>query len=222
MKLRQIKESSNRTANKISYSRGIKRLPFPIILCVAMILATSLIYFSVATTDGGADNSRGFSFRKAITHQSKKAKVNDMRSKSADDRSILACDTSTTSVNSQAQSDNKTDSSSKKKELDEKKKATLAKEKSSTNSESKGKTWVPPVYKYVNHPAETRTVTTYSCKGGTFSSMEALRDAQQKYIRRNHLPGCDGTFSNIQETTRTEVVKPAWTEKVLVKEGYWK
>ena len=94
--------------------------------------------------------------------------------------------------------------------------------KASKNPKKKGKTWVPPVYKYVNHPAETRTVTTYTCKGGTFSSMEALREEQQKYIRRNHLPGCDGTFSNVRENTKTEVVKKAWTEKVLVKEGYWK
>ena len=222
MKLRGIKESSNHVADKNMNSRRIKRLPFPIILSIVIILATALIYFAVATTDGGADNSRGFSFRKATTHQSKKAKASAKHSKSGDDKQESASDSSTTVSSEQTKSDNKSDLAAKKKALDEKKKAAAAKEKSSNSSEKKGKTWVPPVYRYVNHPAETRTVTTYSCKGGTFTSMEALRDAQQKYIRRNHLPGCDGTFSNIQETTRTEVIKEAWTEKILVKEGYWK
>ena len=222
MKLRGIKENSNHVADKNMNSRRIKKLPFPIILCIVIILATALIYYAVATTDGGADNSRGFSFRKATTHQSDKAKVSAKHSTSSDDKQESASESSTNTSSEQTNSDNKSDLAAKKKALDEKKKAAAAKEKSSKSSEKKGKTWVPPVYRYVNHPAETRTVTTYSCKGGTFSSMEALRDAQQKYIRRNHLPGCDGTFSNIQETTRTEVVKEAWTEKILVSEGYWK
>lgn len=220
MKLRGIKESSNHVADKNMNSRRIKKLPFPIILCIVIILASALIYFAVATTDGGADNSRGFSFRKATTHQSDKAKadkakVSAKHSISSDDKQESASESSTNTSSEQANSDNKSD-------LAAKKKAAADKEKSSKSSEKKGKTWVPPVYRYVHHPAETRTVTTYSCKGGTFSSMEALRGAQQKYIRRNHLPGCDGTFSNIQETTRTEVVKEAWTEKILVSEGYWK
>lgn len=222
MNLREIKESSNHVADKNMNSRRIKKLPFPIILCIVIILASALIYFAVATTDGGADNSRGFSLRKATTHQSDKAKVSAKHSTSSDDKQKSASESSTNASSEQTNSDNKSDLAAKKKALDEKKKAAAAKEKSSKSSEKKGKTWVPPVYRYVNHPAETRTVTTYSCKGGTFTSMEALRDAQQKYIRRNHLPGCDGTFSNIQETTRTEVVKEAWTEKILVSEGYWK
>ena len=222
MNLREIKESSNHVADKNMNSRRIKKLPFPIILCIVIILASALIYFAVATTDGGADNSRGFSLRKATTHQSDKAKVSAKHSTSSDDKQKSASESSTNASSEQTNSDNKSDLAAKKKALDEKKKAAAAKEKSSKSSEKKGKTWVPPVYRYVNHPAETRTVTTYSCKGGTFTSMEALRDAQQKYIRRNHLPGCDGTFSNIQETTRTEVVKEAWREKILVSEGYWK
>lgn len=222
MKLRGIKESSNHVADKNMNSRRIKKLPFPIILCIVIILSSALIYFAVATTDGGADNSRGFSFRKATTHHSDKAKVSAKHSTSSDDKQESASESSTNASSEQANSDNKSDLAAKKKALDEKKKAAADKEKSSKSSEKKGKTWVPPVYRYVHHPAETRTVTTYSCKGGTFTSMEALRGAQQKYIRRNHLPGCDGTFSNIQETTRTEVVKEAWTEKILVSEGYWK
>ena len=222
MKLRGIKENSNHVADKNMNSRRIKKLPFPIILCIVIILASALIYFAVATTDGGADNSRGFSFRKATTHQSDKVKVSAKHSTSSDDKQESASESSTNTSSEQTNSDNKSDLAAKKKALDEKKKAAADKAKSSKSSEKKGKTWVPPVYRYVNHPAETRTVTAYSCKGGTFSSMEALRDAQQKYIRRNHLPGCDGTFSNIKETTRTEVVKAAWTEKILVSEGYWK
>lgn len=221
MKLRGIKESSNHVVDKDMNSRRIKRLPFPIILCIVIILATALIYFAVATTDGGADNSRGFSFRKSTTQQSNKSKDAAKNSKSEDDKQEAASDSTAAAPSEQAKSDNKNDLA-KKKALDEKKKAALAKEKSSKSSDSKGKTWVPPVYRYVNHPAETRTITTYSCKGGTFSSMEALREAQKNYIWRNRLPGCDGTFSNIQENTRTEVVKEAWTEKILVKEGYWK
>ena len=222
MKLRGIKENSNHVADKNMNSRRIKKLPFPIILCIVIILASALIYFAVATTDGGADNSRGFSFRKATTHQSDKAKVSAKHSTSSDDKQESASESSTNTSSEQTNSDNKSDLAAKKKALDENKKVAADKAKSSKSSEKKGKTWVPPVYRYVNHPAETRTVTVYSCKGGTFSSMESLRDAQQKYIRRNHLPGCDGTFSNIQETTRTEVVKAAWTEKILVSEGYWK
>ena len=221
MKLRGVKESSNHVADKNMNIHRIKKLPFPIILCIAIILATSLIYFAVATTDGGADNSRGLSFRKSTTQQSNKSKDAAKNSKSKDDKQEVASDSTVATPSEQNKSDNKNDLA-KKKALDEKKKAAADKAKSSKSSDSKGKTWVPPVYRYVNHPAETRTVTIYSCKGGTFSSMEALRDAQQKYIRRNHLPGCDGTFSNIQETTRTEVVKAAWTEKILVSEGYWK
>lgn len=222
MKLRGIKENSNHVADKNMNSRRIKKLPFPIILCIVIILASALIYFAVATTDGGADNSRGFSFRKATTHQSDKAKVSAKHSISSDDKQESASESSTNTSSEQTNSDNKSDLAAKKKALDENKKVAADKAKSSKSSEKKGKTWVPPVYRYVNHPAETRTVTVYSCKGGTFSSMESLRDAQQKYIRRNHLPGCDGTFSNIKETTRTEVVKAAWTEKILVSEGYWK
>lgn len=222
MKLRGIKENSNHVADKNMNSRRIKKLPFPIILCIVIILASALIYYAVATTDGGADNSRGFSLRKATTHQSDKAKVSAKHSTSSDDKQKSASESSTNTSSEQTNSDNKSDLAAKKKALDEKKKAAADKAKSSKSSDSKGKTWVPPVYRYVNHPAETRTVTVYSCKGGTFSSMEDLRDAQQKYIRRNHLPGCDGTFSNIKETTRTEVVKEAWTEKILVSEGYWK
>ena len=222
MKLRGIKENSNHVADKNMNSRRIKKLPFPIILCIVIILASALIYYAVATTDGGADNSRGFSLRKAITHQSDKAKVSAKHSTSSDDKQESASESSTNTSSEQTNSDNKSDLAAKKKALDENKKAAADKAKSSKSSDSKGKTWVPPVYRYVNHPAETRTVTVYSCKGGTFSSMESLRDAQQKYIRRNHLPGCDGTFSNIKETTRTEVVKEAWTEKILVSEGYWK
>lgn len=213
MKLRDKKTKLYRANDKSMH--GIKRLPFPLILSIAIILATSLIYFSVATTDGGADNSGGFSFRRAKTHQSNNGKVADKNSKSKKSTSeVTSADNSSTSSD-QANSDTKNESATNKK-------ASSDKKKTSKDSENKGKTWVPPVYKYVNHPAETRTVTVYSCKGGTYSSMEDLRDAQQKYIRRNHLPGCDGTFSNIRETTRTEVVKEAWTEKVLVKEGYWK
>ena len=94
----------------------------------------------------------------------------------------MATDSNITSSNEQNVIDDK-------KTSDEKKKVSAAKEKVVKSSERKGKTWIPPVYKYVNHPAETRTVTTYSCKGGTFTSMDALRSAQQKYIRSNHLPG---------------------------------
>lgn len=206
MKSRDIKDNSNHINGKSV--RGIKRLPFPLILCIAIILATSLIYFSVATTDGGADNSGGFSFRRAKTHQSNNEKVEDKHSKSRKGKSeINSADNASTSSD---QTKNDTES------------RLASKKKDSKNPKKKGKTWVPPVYKYVNHPAETRTVTTYTCKGGTFTSMEALREEQQKYIRRNHLPGCDGTFSNVRENTKTEVVKKAWTEKVLVKEGYWK
>lgn len=57
------------------------------------------------------------------------------------------------------------------------------------NSSSSGKTWVPPVYKTVHHPAVTRTVTKYSCKGGTFNSLDELKAAQKTYIRKNNLPG---------------------------------
>ncbi len=42
-----------------------------------------------------------------------------------------------------------------------KEEAACSKEKSSRVPEKKGKAWVPP---FIDHPAETRTVTTYSCK----------------------------------------------------------
>ena len=208
MKFREIEKISNHVADKNLNNRRIRRLPFPIILCIAIILATSLIYYSIASTEGGPDNSGGFKISMGIALSHHKTAVAKKDSKPAKDKSEVATDSNTTSSNEQNVIDDK-------KTSDEKKKVVKS-------SERKGKTWIPPVYKYVNHPAETRTVTTYSCKGGTFTSMDALRSAQQKYIRSNHLPGWDGTFSNIQTNVKTEIVKEAWTEQVLVKEGYWK
>lgn len=122
MKLRGIKENSNHVADKNMNSRRIKKLPFPIILCIVIILATALIYYAVATTDGGADNSRGFSFRKATTHQSDKAKVSEKHSTSSDDKQKSASESSTNASSEQTNSDNKSDLAAKKKALDEKKK----------------------------------------------------------------------------------------------------
>ena len=182
MKFREIKESSNHVADKNMNSRRIRRLPFPIILCIAIILSTSLIYYSIASTEGGPDNSGGFKLSMGIALSHHKTAVAKKDSKPAKDKSEVATDSNITSSNEQNVIDDK-------KTSDEKKKVSAAKEKVVKSSERKGKTWIPPVYKYVNHPAETRTVTIYSCKGGTFTSMDTLRSEQQKYIRSNHLPG---------------------------------
>lgn len=96
-------------------------------------------------------------------------------------------------------------------------------EKNKSKDSKKGKTWVPPVYKTVEHPAVTHTVHYYvTRRAGKFYSMEALRAAQAAYLEREQLNTCDGTYTIISEGDETVVDKAAWTEKVLVKEGYWK
>lgn len=208
MKFKQTKYNSNLNTEKNPHKFFSKRLPFPILLCIAIIIAGSFIYYSITSTEGGINNSGGFNFDSEKTHLHKKAKAT--RIDSTDEHNSVSEEKGAS--NSKSSGNNNIDD----------KKNIANKEKTTKNSDNKGKTWVPPVYKYVNHPAVTRSVTTYSCKGGSFTSMDALRSAQQNYIRKNHLPGWDGTFSNIQSNVRTEVVKEAWTEKVLVKEGYWK
>jgi len=90
----------------------------------------------------------------------------------------------------------------------------------SNSSGNSGKTWVEPVYKTVKHPAQTHQeeyVDYYTCQcGRTFSNTAEWQ---------NHRPNpCNGkhTFAKPHWVTKTVVDKPAWTEKVLVKEGYWK
>ncbi|HHW95433.1 MAG TPA: hypothetical protein GX736_05870 [Mogibacterium sp.] len=111
-------------------------------------------------------------------------------------------------------------------------------EKKAATGNNKGKKWVPPVYKNVEHPAIVYYVATVQGNGSSterFSgsgstqgeadnnAMNKFLQAQKDYIRKNKLPGCDGTYGQGRVIERQTVVeKEAWTEKVLVKEGYWK
>lgn len=91
---------------------------------------------------------------------------------------------------------------------------------SGSSSSSSKKVWVEPVYKYVDHPAETRTrkvLVGVTCACGAFFNSTGEWQA--------HRPvPCDGnhTYYESHYENQTVVVKDAWTEKVLVKEGYWK
>lgn len=180
--LKQSKESNifNKLTGKRKEGRRTGKSSFPILLCVMIAIVSALIQYSILSTVGGVDNSRGFSFhRNTSSTNAKTTPKGQTSNKSAKNKSETSTETETESAPSAA--------AAKSQQNDKNSKA--AKEEAKKNSDKSGKTWVPPVYKYVTHPAVTRTTTVYSCKGGTYSSMEALRDAQKRYIRSNHLPG---------------------------------
>jgi hypothetical protein len=115
---------------------------------------------------------------------------------------------------------------------------------------NKGKTWVPPVYKWVHHEAEYRTVTpdpvwavvstqfAQICRcglefyvgGPNGSSWTAHRDSHDNlpdwsewhYAHGGSHGGTHLEYGWIQEPSYQELVKAAWDEEILVKEGYWK
>ena len=173
--LKQSKESNifNKLTGKRKEGRRTGKSSFPILLCVMIAIASTLIQYSILSTVGGV-----FSFHSSTSSTNAKTTPKGQTSnKSAKNKSEASTETESDPSAAVAKSQ-QNDKNSK-----------AAKEEAKKNSDKSGKTWVPPVYKYVTHPAVTRTTTVYSCKGGTYSSMEALRDAQKRYIRSNHLPG---------------------------------
>lgn len=180
MKFRkQSKEISifNKLAGKSKDGRRTGKASFPILLCVMIAIASALIQYSILSAVGGVDNSRGFSFHRSTSTTDAKTTPKDKASKSAKNKAEATTETESEPSAATAKSQQNGKNSK------------AAKEEAKKNSDKSGKTWVPPVYKYVTHPAVTRTTTVYSCKGGKYNSMEALRAAQKKYIWNHHLPG---------------------------------
>jgi len=150
--------------------------------------------------------------------------------------------------NSKSESSDEQDSSTSKSEKSSsntsasgsKKKNSSAKSDKSSSSGSpssasaEGKTWVEPVYKTVKHPEEghyetvKKKVVRCNC-GEEFETAAAWKAHQNAFLAemRKTDPNytCTGTHASRYKTTTTKVYvvdKEAWTEKVLVKEGYWK
>lgn len=96
---------------------------------------------------------------------------------------------------------------------------------SKPTSGSDNRVWVEPVYETIEHPAvtkERKTVKGVTCMCGEYFSNEDKK-ATAKWQAHRPQP-CDGkhvNYSNVYEIV-TVIVEPAWTETVLVKEGYWK
>lgn len=102
-----------------------------------------------------------------------------------------------------------------------------SKNKSNTSSSSstENKVWVEPVYKTVQHEAVTKqkkVLVGTTCACGAYFSGEGA-EILSNWQAHRPVP-CDGkhTYHIDDYEVRTVVVEPAWTEQVLVKEGYWK
>lgn len=99
--------------------------------------------------------------------------------------------------------------------------------KGKKNDPSKnGKTWVPAVYKTVHHKEEGHyeSTTSFRCKcGQLFPSKDAWYRHWKAYMADNG-GVCDRTHDNGRFVTQEHYVvdRAAYTEKVLVKKGYWK
>jgi hypothetical protein len=114
--------------------------------------------------------------------------------------------------------------------------------------ENNGKTWYPPVYETVHHPAEYRIVQpdpvwlpvgdqyVVTCRCGqkfygdnAGGEYEAHRDSHDGLPDRVTWLGAHGgsrgqsepIYDWVQLDPEQELVKAAWDEEVLVREGYW-
>ncbi|HHW95299.1 MAG TPA: hypothetical protein GX736_05185 [Mogibacterium sp.] len=108
--------------------------------------------------------------------------------------------------------------------------STASKKPEKKDPSKKGKTWVPPVYKTVHHKEEGHyetkllyVICTPGKCGKRFSTEAAWYKHWQDYMASNG-GVCDHMHDNPRKVTEQVYVvdKPAYTEKVLVKKGYWK
>lgn len=147
----------------ISRNHGNKSM-FPIILSVMLVFSSALITFGV---------------KSLIVNKPDTSSVTP----------ISQSDNSKAAKNIEKSKEEPTDTDDNAQQNNSKKETNTIKKNKEKKSNNSGKTWVPPVYKTVNHPAITRTVKTYSCNKGTFNSKEELLAEQKSYIRKNRLPG---------------------------------
>lgn len=85
--------------------------------------------------------------------------------------------------------------------------------------------WVEPVYETVEHPAVTKQrkyLAGVTCACGAYFS-NANNSATGDWQAHRPVP-CDGNhvYYTSHYEIETIVVQEAWTERVLVQEGYWK
>lgn len=85
--------------------------------------------------------------------------------------------------------------------------------------------WVEPVYETIEHPAVTRQrkyLSGVTCACGAYFS-NANNSATGDWQAHRPVP-CDGNhvYYTSHYEIETIVVQEAWTERVLVQEGYWK
>ncbi|NLC25020.1 MAG: hypothetical protein GX777_00100 [Fastidiosipila sp.] len=142
-----------------------------------------------------------------------------------------------TSKNKTEVSDNKSNKSINNDLKDSKEDSAIAddeKEESSDSSKSKAreksskkdKTWIPAVYKTVYHEEKSHyeTKVVWKCKcGDKFPSRSEWHGHWKRYMANNG-GVCDRTHDDVRAVNeQIKVVdRAAYTEKVLVKKGYWK
>ena len=94
--LKQSKESNifNKLTGKRKEGRRTGKSSFPILLCVMIAIASALIQYSILSTVGGVDNSRGFSFHRSTSSTNAKTTPKGQTSnKSAKNKSETSTET---------------------------------------------------------------------------------------------------------------------------------
>ncbi len=200
------------------------------LVCFCMIIATACSD-NDNTAGETADNDTAVS--ETVQEDSGEAPVADEESADTEEAEPVATETE-----EKAETETKKEEKKKDDKKSDKKKAESKKD----SKKKPEKKWVEPVYKEVYHEEEghyeTQNTGRIKCCGRRsgkdgcpvyFSSMDAYKSHQQAYVekKRKELNDpdyeCQGDHAPAKyETEEVWVVdSPAWTEKVLVKEGHW-